>query len=112
MEETPLPRRPGDDVESLDLPVAPANDLNTDDRIVVATDYPTARGRAADPDRSVDATSSGEGVSASARATAFLVGWIQREPALAIGLALGLGFAVGFILRRTVFLSAWEVEGR
>ena len=112
MEEASTPRRNRDDVTPTNQRPVDVNDLNTDERVVVETDRPTAQPALAD--RSYGPTNPIVDVqslrSEAADAVGRLLGWIRSDPGTALGVALGLGLVVGFILRRTVLLSEWEVE--
>ncbi len=112
MEEAPRPRRDGD-AGSTDPRIGPADHLNTGEPLVVETDYPAPPVADVHPDGSVERMMGEQRASggvAGARDT--LLGWVQRDPAVALGAALGLGFVIGFVLRRSVFLSTWEMSGR
>ncbi len=107
MEEMAQPRRDGDEGAPTDPRFAEADDPSRDERLVVASDYRTP---VAHPNGSVAAMMDSQRASGRiATAIDLFVGWVQRDPAVALGAALGLGIAVGFVLRRTVLLSTWEM---
>ncbi len=110
MEETPRPRQDGEDATLADPRFGPANDLNTGEHLVVETDYPRSPlAPVAHPDGAIDLMEGQRASDGIAGARDALLDWVRRDPAAALGAALALGFAVGFVLRRTVFLSTWEM---
>ncbi len=109
MEETPRPRSEREDDMPTDPRFGDADYPSTGEHLV-ESDYswPPLQ-PVAHPDGSVNLTAVQRASRGIGGARDALLGWVQREPAAALGTALALGFVVGFILRRSVFLSAWEM---